>query len=195
MNDRIFAAMALTLLLGASAGCGGEPKREAQTRSDVAPATATAAALTLTSPAFREGEPIPARHACTGANLSPELNWSNPPEGVAAWALVCHDPDAPVGDWVHWVIYDLPGQTQALPEGMPDSPELENGARQGRTDFGRPGYGGPCPPPGKPHRYLFELYALKEPTGLGAGATRDQLLTAIRDKIISQAVLTGNFKR
>jgi hypothetical protein len=151
--------------------------------------------MTLSSPAFSDGERIPSKHTCTGANLSPELKWEHPPEGTVAFALICHDPDAPVGDWVHWVIYDLPGETRGLPEGVPDTPDLDSGAKQGRIDFGSVGYSGPCPPPGKPHHYLFELYALSGKSGLEAGADREKLLETIKLLILSEAVLTGVYSR
>jgi len=196
MGIRLVITVALAIFLGSSSGCGSEKQQAGDVKREVKPATpTTAAALTLASPAFKDGEAIPIRHTCDGADLSPELKWNDPPAGTVAWALVCHDPDAPAGDWVHWVIYDIPGELRGLPEGLPDSPELEFGAKQGKTDFGRPGYGGPCPPPGKKHHYLFELYALKEPSGLKAGATREQLMNAIRDKVITQAILTGTYKR
>ncbi|RME75102.1 MAG: YbhB/YbcL family Raf kinase inhibitor-like protein [Planctomycetota bacterium] len=153
-------------------------------------------ALRLWSEAFGEGERIPQRYTCEGADLSPPLAWSGAPEGTGAWALVVHDPDAPVGDWVHWVLYDLPGSVTTLPEGVPTTGVLSSGAKQGMNDFRRLGYGGPCPPRGHgPHRYIFELFALDAPTGLKAGATRSELLAAIDGHVLGRGRLVGTYER
>ncbi|MBI2358273.1 MAG: YbhB/YbcL family Raf kinase inhibitor-like protein, partial [Deltaproteobacteria bacterium] len=102
--------------------------------------------MTLTSPAFQEGGEIPRKHTCDGADVSPALLWKDPPSGAQSLALICDDPDAPVGTWVHWVLYDLPAETGELEEGIPALETLKNGTRQGSNDFGKVGYGGPCPP-------------------------------------------------
>src|SRR5262245_38071431 len=109
--------------------------------------------LELTSTSFKEGEPIPARFTCDDADVSPALKWSGVPASAKSLALICDDPDAPAGTWVHWVLYDLPATVNDLPEAMPSSESTPQGARQGTNDFGRVGYNGPCPPPGKAHRY------------------------------------------
>ncbi|MBI4421056.1 MAG: YbhB/YbcL family Raf kinase inhibitor-like protein [Gemmatimonadetes bacterium] len=151
----------------------------------------------MTSPAFSEGGPIPRAHTCDGADLSPPLNWSDPPAGTQEFALVCDDPDAPGKTWVHWVLYGLPAATTSLPSGVPRDPEIRTPivARQGITDFRRTGYGGPCPPPGPAHRYFFALYALKETLKLPAGATKDILLKAIEKITLGQAKLMGKYGR
>ena len=110
-------------------------------------------ALQLASQAFHDGQPIPKKYTCAGQDVSPELFWSGAPPETKALALIVDDPDAPGGVWVHWVLYDLPTGTGELPEGMPKDRELRNGARQGKNDFGKIGYGGPCPPSGPAHRY------------------------------------------
>jgi Raf kinase inhibitor-like YbhB/YbcL family protein len=155
----------------------------------------TAMAFTLSSSAFTHGAPIPKRHTCDGADTSPALSWSGAPAGAKSFALIADDPDAPVGTWVHWVLYDLPGDVAELPEGVPTSEALANNGRQGLNDFGKTGYGGPCPPPGKPHRYFFKLYALDAPTGLKPRAKKADVLRAIEGHVLQQAELMGTYKR
>ncbi len=116
--------------------------------------------LQISSAAFSAGETIPKKFTCDGPDVSPHLKWNDPPANTQGIALVMDDPDAPAGTWVHWVLYDVPADARELPEGVPKQEQLSSGARQGRNDFGKIGYGGPCPPPGKPHRYFFKLYAL-----------------------------------
>ena len=133
------------------------------------PKAAGGGKLTLSSPDLSEGGTIAAAQVfngfgCSGGNVSPALSWRNPPAGTKSFALLVHDPDAPTGSgWWHWVVYNIPANTSSLPAGAGDPKKnlMPAGAVQGRTDFGTPGYGGPCPPPGKPHRYYFRLYALK----------------------------------
>lgn len=151
--------------------------------------------LQLSSKAFLDGQPIPKKFTCSGQDVSPELTWSDAPSGTKSLALIVDDPDAPAGVWVHWVLYDLPAETHELPESMPKDRELHSGARQGKNDFGKIGYGGPCPPSGPAHRYFFKLYALREKTGLGAGASKADLERAMKGKVIEQATLTGKFGR
>ena len=148
----------------------------------------------LTSPAFAQAQPIPAQYTCDGENLSPPLLWTEPPAGTQSFALISDDPDAPVGTWVHWVIYNLPPETRQLDEGVPPDPELPNGARQGMTDFRRPWYGGPCPPSGT-HRYFFKLYALKSTIDLPPRATKSQLEAAMEGRILAAAELMGTYQR
>ena len=154
-----------------------------------------AGALTLSSPAFENGEPIPAAHACTAANDSPPLRWSDVPEGTEAFALVVEDLDAPGGGFVHWVLYDVGAAARELPAGVPPIGRGEGGMKRGSGDFQNPAYGGPCPPAGSPHRYVFRLYALDAPTGLAPGASRKDLMAAIRSHVLAEASLTGTFAR
>lgn len=149
--------------------------------------------LQLASSAFHDGEPIPPKYTCDGQNVSPSLAWSGTPEEAKSLALIVDDPDAPGGLWVHWVIYDLPANTRTLPEAVPHDRQLHDGARQGKNDFGKIGYGGPCPPKGPAHRYFFKLYALREKTGLQAGASKEELERAMKGQIVGQATLTGKF--
>ena len=150
--------------------------------------------LTIRSPAFHEGGAIPARYTCDGEDISPPIEWSGVPQGAKTFALTCDDPDAPSGLWVHWVVFDLPSSVTGLPEGVPPTPEISGGGRQGKNDFRKIGYGGPCPPSGT-HRYVFTLYALDSTSGLPAGASRQDLLAAMREHVLGQATLTGTYSR
>jgi hypothetical protein len=154
-----------------------------------------AMAFELTSSSFQPGSAIPRQHACDGADVSPALAWSDPPPGTASFALVCDDPDAPVGTWVHWVLYEVPATTRQLPEGVPPEPLLKDGSRQGTNDFKKIGYGGPCPPPGKPHRYFFKLYALDANLRLAPGLTKAALLKAMEGHVKGQTELVGKYAR
>ncbi|MBI4161451.1 MAG: YbhB/YbcL family Raf kinase inhibitor-like protein [Acidobacteria bacterium] len=151
--------------------------------------------IQITSAAFTEGSPIPQKHTCDGADLSPPLRWGNLPTGTKSIALVCDDPDAPVGNWVHWVLYDLPPSMTELAEGVPGRDTLPIGAKQGRNDFRRIGYGGPCPPPGPAHRYFFNLYALDAQVELPPGATKKDLLKAMEGHVLAGGHLMGTYQR
>ncbi len=151
--------------------------------------------FTLSSPAFENGGEIPGKYTCVGDDISPELVWENPPDATSGFALICEDTDAPGAAWVHWVIWGIPPAVRKLPEGVPLDPVLDNGAGQGITDFRRLGYGGPCPPPGRPHRYFFKLYALDRAILLPPGGTKEDLLAAIDGHILAETSLMGTFKR
>lgn len=151
--------------------------------------------IELTSTAFQPGATIPKQYTGDGADHSPPLRWSEPPAGTRSLALICDDPDAPRGNWVHWVLFNLPGQTQELAEGVPTTETLGNGAKQGKNDFGKIGYGGPAPPKGKPHRYFFKLYALDGSVDLPAGATKAQLVEAMKGHILAEGQLVGHYGR
>jgi len=151
--------------------------------------------LELSSAAFARGEMIPKKFTCDGPDASPKLAWNDPPAKTSSFALIMDDPDAPVGTWVHWVLFDLPVETRELAEGVAKQEQLPNGARQGRNDFGKIGYGGPCPPPGKPHRYFFKLHALDAKLNLKAGATKSELERAMKGHILAQAELIGKYGR
>lgn len=152
-------------------------------------------ALTLTSSAFSEGRMIPKKYTCDAADISPELKWSGAPAGTQSFALIVDDPDAPVGTWTHWIAWNIPGNTTQLPEGAPKTEMLGDGIRQGLNDFKRIGYGGPCPPPGKPHRYFFRFFALGSKLDVPAGATRRDLEVAIKGHVLAQAQLMGKYER
>jgi Raf kinase inhibitor-like YbhB/YbcL family protein len=151
--------------------------------------------LQLTSSAFRQGDIIPVQYTCEGEDLSPPLEWSGAPLETRSFALICDDPDAPRGTWVHWMLYNLPGDAIRLETGVPVGPELPSGARQGLNDSGDLGYGGPCPPPGYLHRYFFRLHALDSMLGLPAGLHRADLEKAMSGHILAQGSLMGTFQR
>src|SRR5256884_3742146 len=132
--------------------------------------------IQLTSSAFAEGEFIPAKYTCDGEDVSPPLKWSNVPAGAKGLALICDDPDAPVGTWVHWVLYGLPPTETELPDKVPTTETLATGAKQGINDFKRIGYGGPRPPPRGPPPYFFQIYALDPQITLQPGATKKDLV-------------------
>ena len=151
--------------------------------------------IELNSTAFAEGETIPRQYTADGKDVSPPLAWPAPPEATKSLALVCEDPDAPRGTWTHWVLFNLPPETRDLHEGVPPDRELASGARQGKNDFGKIGYGGPSPPRGKPHRYYFKLYALDAALDLPAGATRVQVLAAIQGHVLDEGQRMGLYGR
>jgi hypothetical protein len=160
--------------------------------------TLSSSAFSLASPAFGNGDAIPSRYTCDGADLSPPLAWAGTPAGAGSLALIVEDPDAPGGTFTHWVLYDLPAEIRALPEGVPRSATLSDlgGARQGRTSFGDAiGYGGPCPPPGPAHHYHFRLFALDAKLGLAPGASRDSLLVAMHGHQLGVTELVGLYAR
>jgi hypothetical protein len=163
--------------------------------ADNAGTNETTMKIELTTTAFVQGQPIPSRHAYEHQDLSPALQWSGVPSATKSLALICDDPDAPMGTWVHWVLYDLPPTTTGLPEGLPKTPELASGAKQGVNDYQKIGYGGPCPPPGKAHRYFFKLYALDVKPDLKPELTKKDLLKAMEGHVIAEGQLMGTYQR
>lgn len=149
----------------------------------------------ISSAAFSANDMIPKKFTCEGSDVSPQLSWNGAPAATKTFALIVDDPDAPVGTWVHWVLYNLPANIKELPEGVEKQGQLSNGALQGRNDFRKTGYGGPCPPAGKPHRYFFKLYALDISLDLKAGASKADLERAIQNHTLGQAELVGRFSR
>ena len=152
-------------------------------------------ALSVSSPVFQEGHRIPAKYTCQGQDISPQLAWSGLPTGTKSLALIMDDPDAPGGVFTHWVLFNIPPDSHELPEAVPVQARLSSGALQGNNDFGKIGYGGPCPPPGRAHRYQFILYAIDRTLDLQAGASKEQLLNAMQGHILAQAQLTGTYQR
>lgn len=150
--------------------------------------------IVIKSTAFNEGEMIPSKYTCDGSDISPPLSWSNFPDKTGSFALISDDPDAPMGTWVHWVLYDIPANVTNLEENVPSKKTLENNSKQGTNDFGKIGYGGPCPPSGT-HRYYFKLYALDKDLNLKPGATKTQLLKAMDGHILAEGQLIGKYKR
>ena len=151
--------------------------------------------LDIKSMAFGEGNSIPKQYTCDGADISPQLSWSQPPEGTGSMVLICDDPDAPMGTWVHWVLYGLSPDTLEISENIPDDKEVLGGAKHGVNDFHKYGYGGPCPPGGT-HRYFFKLYAVDtEVVDLDPDATKDEVLVAIKGHVLAEGQLMGRYSR
>jgi hypothetical protein len=150
--------------------------------------------IKVTSSAFKNDGMIPSKYTCDGDDVSPPLQWETVPQGTKSIALICDDPDAPMGTFVHWVLFNLPADVKELAENVPADKTLPSGAGQGITDFGRVGYGGPCPPSGT-HRYFFKIYALDTKLDLAAGARKSQLLKAMEGHILAQGQLVGKYKR
>ena len=156
------------------------------------------AQFTLSSPSFRNNQPMPAKHSCEGEDASPSLKWEGAPVGTKGFALIVDDPDAPGGSWVHWVMYGIAASTTELPENgaRTDTVAALGGVKLGRNDFGRTGYGGPCPPRGHGvHHYHFRLYALDTDLNLAPRVTRKQLEAAMKGHILAQAELIGTYQR
>jgi len=158
-------------------------------------------AFELKSPAFKNNERIPKKHTGEGEDASPALVWTQAPTGTKSFAIIMDDPDAPVGLWLHWVLYDIPANLTALPEGVAKKEILPDGSKHGRSwgvmdgECGRVGYFGPLPPPGKPHHYIFRLYALDKPLGLPAKAARNEVLKAMKGHTLGEAQLVGIYER
>jgi Raf kinase inhibitor-like YbhB/YbcL family protein len=151
--------------------------------------------IVVKSTAFHEGEAIPARYTADGADVSPPLTWSGVPDGTRSLAVVCEDPDAPRGTWAHWVLFNLPADARQLAEGVPPEPSPPGGGMHGTNSFGKLGYGGPSPPPGKPHRYYFKLFALNATLPLEPGAARDDVLRAVDGRVLGEGWLMGRYGR
>lgn len=151
--------------------------------------------LEITSAAFKAGEMIPKKYSGYGEGVSPDINWSKPPIGTKGFAIICEDPDAPIGIWTHWVAFNIPRKSEGLPEGTPRREALPDGTIQGMNDFKRIGYDGPRPPFGT-HRYYFKVYALDtSPLKIGADVTRDELLKAMEGNILAEGSLMGRYSK
>jgi Raf kinase inhibitor-like YbhB/YbcL family protein len=192
MRRSIFYSLLLISVILAS--CSSSTTTTAQpsvTSISESESTATEAtmSLTLTSDAFANGQSIPAKYSCVGKNISPALAWNEPPAGTQSFALIVDDPDAPAGTWVHWVLFNIPVSTLSLQESMDTS-----AMSAGRNSSGNMSYDGPCPPSGT-HRYFFKLYALDSTLSLSPGATKEQLLTAMKGHILAQGELMGTFSK
>lgn len=148
----------------------------------------------LLSNAFSDHSPIPPRYTCSSENISPPLQWVDPPQGTACFALIMDDPDAPAGTWVHWVFYGIPGTLSAIPEAIPAVPPVTRFGTQGKNSWGKTGYGGPCPPFGI-HRYFFKLYAIKQPLPINSGLTKPELIQAMQGCMVDMVELMGTYQK
>jgi hypothetical protein len=158
-------------------------------------APAGAEGFGIFSPAFRHGAAIPKKFTCDRAEVSPPLRWIGVPEGTKSFVVIAEDPDVPAGSWVQWVLYDLPASAGGVRQKMPASEWLPDGAKQGVNEFGKVGYSGPCPPPGKVHHYWFRVYALDAPTHLGPQATKARVYRAMRPHILRVSEVMGTYER
>ncbi len=187
-NLILLAAALLTV------GCGGVKGKGHTTieNMEATMSTDSTARIVLTSSAFKEGEMIPKKYTCDGPDISPPLRWDSVPSQAKSLALIADDPDAPMGTWVHWVIFNIPPHISDLPENVSPKDSLLSGALQGRNDFRKVGYGGPCPPGGT-HRYYFKLYALDTMLKLKSGCSKGDLLKAMEGHIVGEGRLMGKY--
>jgi len=155
----------------------------------------TPMAFRISSTSFADGGDIPKKFTCDGADVSPQLAWSEPPSGTRSLALLADDPDAPGGNWNHWILWNMPAETRHLAEGVSKTAQLPDGSRQGVNDFHKVGYNGPCPPPGKPHRYYFKLLALDARLDLKGNSVKRELEAAIQGHILAQSQWMGRYGR
>jgi Raf kinase inhibitor-like YbhB/YbcL family protein len=152
--------------------------------------------MILKTKAFQSSETIPSKYTCDGADVSPDLTWEGAPQGTKGFALICDDPDAPSGTFTHWVLYGLAGGITQLPENIDKKEEVASPkCKQGMNDFGKLGYGGPCPPRGSKHRYFFKLYALDADIQVSSKPKKSDLETAMKGRILAQTELVGTYQR
>src|SRR5437879_6033782 len=151
--------------------------------------------LFLKTPAFQNGADIPVQFTCEGHDQSPPLQWGGAPKGTQSFALIVEDPDAPSGMFTHWVLFNLPANVAELPQGIPPGLHVASGGAHGTNDFGKLGYGGPCPPAGKPHRYIFKLYALDSKLDLSPGAKKSDVERAMEGHVVAHAEIMGKYQR
>ena len=182
------SVLILTILL--SGGCKIKASQNSSTDT-----TTMKSSLTIHSSAFQQDSAIPQRFTCQGDNISPAFQWSGAPSGTQSFALVCEDPDAPHGTFYHWVMYNIPATEHGLAENIEKRDRLANGTRQGVNSFQQMGYGGPCPPPGNPHRYYFKLFALDTQINIPGEATRDELMSAIQGHVLAEGETMGTYQK
>ncbi len=190
MLTRVFA---LTLLASlALPGCTTGPQ-PLPPQPPSTPSPGNKAEIKVVSVAFKEGQPIPRQYTCDGVNISPPLEWSGVPKTARTIAIIADDPDAPSGTWVHWVLYNLPAENIGFVENLPATENLKAGGFQGKNDFGKIGYGGPCPPSGS-HRYVFKVYAVDAELTLKAGATKAEVEKAMEGHVTAQGQLIWTYR-
>ncbi len=185
---RIFLILVLLVLIS---GCiASEPDEETLIKEDV-----NMDVISISSDVFENGGMLSSEYTCDSSDVSPELSWDTVPAGTQSISLIVDDPDAPGQTWVHWIIYNMPADSTGLPAAVPKNKTLDDGSLQGKNGFGKIGYNGPCPPPGKPHRYFFKVYALDTTLGLKSGATKSQLEAAMSGHILAQGEIVGKYGR
>ncbi len=189
----VAAFLLLTLITMASCSSNTKPRAHTPTPTPNA-LTENGSGLVLSSTAFKEGQAIPRQYTCDGVNISPPLEWTGAPKTAKTIAIIADDPDAPAGIWVHWVLYNVPAEYIGFVENVPASENLRGGGFQGKNDFGKIGYGGPCPPSGT-HRYFFKIYAVDSELPLEAGATKADVEKAMQGHIVAQGQLMGTYSR
>jgi Raf kinase inhibitor-like YbhB/YbcL family protein len=172
-----------------STGCGPSDQADSETEGG------SGMQIQLSSTAFKEGETIPVTYTCDGKNISPPLSWGNVPQDAQSLALIVDDPDAPAGTWVHWVVFNMPPTLSSLSEGASSPGSQDTFGTPGTSSFRKSGYGGPCPPKGKPHRYFFKLYALDVKLELKSGASKADVEKAMQGHILAQGQLMGTYGR
>ena len=184
LKMRISALLCLSLVSVINFSC----------KSEVEGQTGEKNMIKVTSTAFKEGEMIPAKYTCDGEDVSPPLAFGEVPEKTLSLALICDDPDAPRETFVHWVVYNLPGERREIEEKYPAEKRLPDGSRQGETSFGKTGYGGPCPPSGT-HRYYFKVYALDKVLTIEEPINKESLVEAMKTHVIAEGQLMGRYAR
>jgi Raf kinase inhibitor-like YbhB/YbcL family protein len=191
MNKKTFIPLLLLVLLY---GFERENKTVSENKGDPNMVKAATIPITIKSSVFQEGQMIPAKYTCEGKNTSPPLKWGPVPDGTMSIALICEDPDAPMGTWNHWLMWNIPAKRQELQENIPKISELPDGVRQGTNSNGQTGYTGPCPPSGT-HRYYFRLYALDAKLDLAGDVSKENLLDAMNGHVIAEGSIMGTYQR
>jgi Raf kinase inhibitor-like YbhB/YbcL family protein len=187
---RYVLAVLILLAIILAAGCAQVDRDEQERETPVPNET-----ISLKSSAFSAGSAIPVQYTCDGADISPDLIWSGVPGEADSLVLIMDDPDAPRGTFTHWIVYNIPPERSQLPQDVPDSDTLSDGSRQGINGFGKTGYGGPCPPKGSQHRYVFRLYAVDTVLDPSGQVDRPVLENALAGHVIAQGELPGTYQR
>jgi len=187
-------AVAIAAIMMFAVACAKQPTATTSTPPGTQATQSATPGIKLVSRAFTEGQTIPRQYTCDGINISPPLEWTGLPKSAKTITIIADDPDAPAGTWVHWVIYNLPADTLGMVENVPATEDVAGGGLQGKNDFQKIGYGGPCPPSGT-HRYFFKIYALDGELPLKAGATKSEVEKASEGHIVGQAQLMGTYRK
>lgn len=192
MRRAVWSHLAVILILIVSCKRSPSPETKADQTTEKG---GQSMVFTMTTTAFADSGNIPKKYTCDGEDVSPPLSWSGVPAGTKSFALICDDPDAPMGTWTHWVIWGIPGNAPGLPEGVPKVADVPGGIKQGLNSWPKVGYNGPCPPAGKPHRYIFTVFALDSDLDLSANSSKSALENAMKGHILGTAKVTGKYGR